>query len=58
MAEKYSQWPIYCDFSHFTSIILPCGRDNFKSFSCILLKFLIHGTNNQFSAKLNNAKKI
>ena len=26
MAKKNSKWPIYCDFSHFTSIILPCGR--------------------------------
>ena len=28
MAEKNSKWPIYCDFSHFTPIIWPCGRNN------------------------------
>ena len=26
MAEIFFKWPIYSDFSHFTSIILPCGR--------------------------------
>ena len=31
MAEKISKCPIYCDFSHFTSISCPCGRNkNFK----------------------------
>ena len=52
---KKSNCPIYCDFSHFTSIILPCGRDN--SFSFILLKFLMHVTNKQFSDKFNNGWK-
>ena len=51
MAENNSQWPIYCDFSYFISIILPCGRD---STSCILLKFVLHAANNQFSDNLNN----
>ena len=41
---KKSRSPIYCDFSHFTSIIWPCGRDNMKSFSFILLKFVMHVT--------------
>ena len=39
-----SKWPIYCDFSFFTTQKkLLCGRDNCKSFSCILLKFVLHG---------------
>ena len=41
--------------------ILPCERDNLKSFSCIIFKFVIymHVTNNQFSDKFNNGwKKI
>ena len=42
MAEKNYNLPIYCDFSHFTSIIWPCGRDNMESFSCILPKFDMH----------------
>ena len=59
MAKKNSKWPIYCDFSHFTSIILPCGRDNLKSFLRILFNFVMHVTNNQFSDKFNNGwKKI
>ena len=32
MTEKKIKWPIHCNFSHFTSIIWPCGRDNMKSF--------------------------
>ena len=40
-------------------IIWPCGRDNLKSFSCILFKFVMHITNKQFSDKFNNGcKKI
>ena len=39
--EKKWKRPIYWDFSHFTSIIWPCGRDNLKSFSCILFKFVM-----------------
>ena len=57
MAEKKKKWPIYCDFSHFTSIIWPCGRDNLKSFSHILFKFVMHVTNDQFSDKFNNGRK-
>ena len=34
-----------------------CGRDNLKSFSCILPKFVMHVTNDQFSDKLNNGRK-
>ena len=41
MAKKKKKWPIYCDFSHFTSIIWPCGRDNLKSFSHSLCKYYI-----------------
>ena len=57
MAEKKKKWPIYCDFSHFTSIIWPCGRDNLKSFSHILFKFVMHVTNDQFSDEFNNGRK-
>ena len=56
MAGK-KKWPIYCDFSHFTSIIWPCRRDNLKSFSHILFKFVMHVTNDQFSDKFNNGRK-
>ena len=49
MAEKVFKWLIYFDFSHFKSIIRPSGQDNYKSFSCILLKFILHVANNQFS---------
>ena len=35
-------------------VTFTCGRDNLKSFSCILPKFVIHATNDQFSDKLNN----
>ena len=56
MAEK-KKWPIYCDFSHFTSIIWPCGRDNLKSFSHILFKFVMYVTYNQFLDKFNNGWK-
>ena len=31
-------------FCAFYVIILPCGRDNFKSFPCILLKFIMLST--------------
>ena len=34
-----------------------CGRDNFKSFSCILPKFVMHVMNDQFSDKFNNGQK-
>ena len=51
--KKNSKWLIYLDFLHFTSIIWPCGRENMKSFSCILLKFVMHATNKQISDKLN-----
>ena len=40
-------------FSHFRKLILPSGRDNFKSCKCILLKFVLHVTNNQCSDKFN-----
>ena len=54
-------------FFAFTSLILPCWRDNFKSFLCVLLNFIPHVTkniynrlyhldvtNNQFSDTFNN----
>ena len=34
--------------------ILPCWRDNMKSFSFILLKFVIHITNKKFWDKFDN----
>ena len=54
MAEKKSKWLIYCDFSHFASIIWTEVRDNMKSFLFILLKFLYHVTNKQFADKFDN----
>ena len=57
MAKKKKKWPIYCDFSHFTSIIWPCGRDNLKSFSYILFKFVMYVTYKKFLDKLNNGWK-
>ena len=48
MAEKI-EMPDLLHFPHFTSIILPCGCNNFKSFSCILLKFVMYVTNDQLS---------
>ena len=57
--ENSSEWPIYCYFSHLMSIILPCGRDlTSKFFSCILLKFVLHAANNQFSDNFNNGGKL
>ena len=35
-------------------LIVPRGCDNFERFSCILLKFVMHAANNQFSDKHNN----
>ena len=46
MAENNSKWPIYCDFSHFMSIYLPCGRYNFHLHAA--------NSNNQFSINFNN----
>ena len=55
LAENNSKWPIYCDFSHFMSIILSCGNDiPAKVFLCILLKFVLHAADNQFSVNFNN----
>ena len=40
-------------------MIWPSGRDNLKKLSCILFKFVMHVTNDQFSAQFNNGwKKI
>ena len=49
---------MYGDFSPYTSIILLCGQDNLKSFACILPKFVMHVTNDQFSDKFDNCSKI
>ena len=38
----------------FISKISPCGRHNFKRFSYILLKFVMHVTNNQFFELLSS----
>ena len=51
---KILKWLIYCDFLHFMSIIWPCGHDNMKSFLFILLKFVMHVTNKQFSDNFDN----
>ena len=58
MAENDLKLPIYCDFSHFMSIIFPCGGNNFKSFSRILLKFVLHAANNQFLDNFNNGSGL
>ena len=52
MAEKSQKWPIYYDFSYFTSIISGCY---FKSFSCILLKLVMYVNNKQFLNKFNTS---
>ena len=44
-------------FSHFTSIIWPCWCDNMNSFPFILLKFVMHGTNKQFSDNFDRTSK-
>ena len=56
MAENKFIWPIYYDFSHFRSIISPCGRD-LKCFLCILFKFVLRATNKEFSDKFDNGWK-
>ena len=37
-----------------SALTFTIGRDNLKSFSCILSKFVLHVTNDQFSGKFNN----
>ena len=49
MMSEIFFYHVYGDLSHFTSLILPCWRDNFNSFSCILLKFVLYAANNQFN---------
>ena len=44
-------------FFAFYSIIWPCGRDNLRSFSCILPRYVMHVTNDQLSDKFNNGWK-
>ena len=52
---KTVKMTIYLDFfSYFTTVILLCLCDNFKTFPCILLKFVLHVATNQFSDKFNN----
>ena len=53
MAEKKSKWPIYCDLSQFTSIILPCGRDYVKSFFMYPAPICYNSSFNPFSARIN-----
>ena len=59
IAEK-KNWNtrFFCDYLHFTSIIWHCGCDNMKKNSCILPKFVMHVTSDQFSDKFNNGWKI
>ena len=40
-----------------SALTFTCGRDNLKSFSCILPKFVTHVTNDQFSYKFQNGWK-
>ena len=37
-----------------SALTFTCGRDNLKSFSCFLPKFVLHVTNDHFSDKFNN----
>ena len=41
---------------YFTTLMLPC--DNFKRFPCILLKSVMHATNNQFLDKFNDEGRL
>ena len=42
------------DLSHFILLILPCGRKNFKSCPCFLLKFVLRMVNKEFVCALAN----
>ena len=57
IAEKNQNDCVIAIFFHFTSIIWPCGRDNFKLFPCIPFKFIMHVTYDQLSDKVNNGWK-
>ena len=57
MAEKKSEYLIYCDLSNFTMLILHCVENNLHNFSCILRKSVMHVTNNQFLESSIMAKK-
>ena len=37
-----------------SALTFTCGHCNLNSFSCILLKFVMHVTNDQYSDRLNN----
>ena len=48
----------YCSRSSVVKVLtFTCGRDNLKSYSVILPKFVMHVTNDQFSVKFNNGWK-
>ena len=42
MDEKNSKWPIYCYFSHFKSIIWPCGWKNESGFRLPLCTYRLN----------------
>ena len=54
MAEKKFKMTDLLLFFAFYITYFTLGRDNVKSFSCILLRFFMQVTNNQFSNKLND----
>ena len=57
MAQKKKKMADLLRFFTFYVNNLTCGRDNLKSFSHILFKFVMHVTNDQFSDKFNNGRK-
>ena len=54
MAENNSKMADLMRFFAFYVNNLTCGRDKLESFSCILPKFVMHVTSDQFSDKFNN----
>ena len=51
---------LFVIFRIFIAIILPCGRDDFKSFSCMIIlpKFVLRVANNPFSVKFNDGGRL
>ena len=55
--KKFKMADLLRFFAFYKKIIWFCGRDNLKSFSCILFKFVMHVTNKDFPDKFNNGSK-
>ena len=41
-----------------SALTFTCGHDDLTSFSCVLLKFVLHVANNMFSDKFNNGGRL